>query len=306
MSQLSNPSKLKMDHKIRLILGCGYVGERIASLWRRSGDRVVAVTRSLERAEELEKLGVEPLVWDWLLPTESQSAIQDTLAALSPQTVLVAVSHAAPGHPKGLANLAQVFGARSPGLGRWIYLSTTGVFADPPEGSELWVDESSSVAPTRPGSINALEAELWLEGSSIEHVVLRPAGIYGPGRIPNVQPIREGQAMQVDPESYLNLIHVDDLAQVIATVSDRPLCNRLYCVSDGNSVPRKDYYAFIAQRMHLPEPKYCENSPSTNSRRRNQGNKRVRNQRLVSDHAIRFEFPDYQIGLSSLLSELSQ
>jgi uncharacterized protein YbjT (DUF2867 family) len=37
----------------KLILGCGYLGRRVARLWLAAGEEVYAVTRSAERAELL-------------------------------------------------------------------------------------------------------------------------------------------------------------------------------------------------------------------------------------------------------------
>ena len=327
IASIPNPPDSHSDRQsrpTRLIVGCGYVGLRVASLWLSAGDRVLAVTRTAQKAAELEKLGIEPIVWDWLDDSwllQAQHSCPSELAS-----VLVAVSHApmadippAQAHRLGLANLERWLSQASCSRPtRWVYLSTTGVFADPLGSQDLWVDESSPVGPSRPGSIAALEAERWLESSSIEHVVLRPAGIYGPERIPNVQPLREGQAMAVDPESYLNLIHVDDLATVIAAVSQGPCTGRLYCVSDGHSVQRRDYYAFIAQSMGWPAPSYVPGQELQGAqvqgaqaqgavpRRRSQGNKRVSNRRLLEDHAIRFAYPDYRSGLSSLLAEMAR
>ena len=327
IASISNPPDSHSDRQsrpTRLIVGCGYVGLRVASLWLSAGDRVLAVTRSGQKAAELAKLGIEPIVWDWLDDSwllQAQHSCPSELAS-----VLVAVSHApmadvppAQAHRLGLSHLDRWL-SEAPGsrATRWVYLSTTGVFADPLGSQDLWVDEQSPVGPSRPGSITALEAERWLESSSIEHVVLRPAGIYGPQRIPNVQPLREGQAMAVDPESYLNLIHVDDLATVIAAVSQGPCAGRLYCVSDGHSVQRRDYYAFIAQSMGWPAPSYVPGQELQGAqvqraqvqgavpRRRSQGNKRVSNRRLLEDHAIRFAYPDYRSGLSSLLAEMAR
>ena len=304
MSQLSNPLDCKSDHKIRLILGCGYVGQRVARRWLAAGDRVLALTRSDQRASELAQIGVEPIVWNWLEPLDLDPSGQTGLFSDPPDTVLVSVSHAAPSHAMGLANVAGGLQALSKSP-RWIYLSTTGVFADPPLDSSLWVDDASATEPARPGSQNALDAERWIEASELENVILRPAGIYGPGRIPNVQAIRENQALSVDPESYLNLIHVEDLAWTIETLADRPLVHGLYCVSDGNSVKRREYYAFIAKLLSFPEPQYSDAPRPQTNRRRSQGNKRVSNQRLLSDHRIVFDYPDYKVGLSSLIEDLS-
>src|SRR5690606_32277786 len=62
--------------KTRLILGCGYLGRRVARLWREQGDRVYALTRSAENAEAFRAEGLEPIVGDILQP-ESLKALPD-------------------------------------------------------------------------------------------------------------------------------------------------------------------------------------------------------------------------------------
>ena len=48
----------------KLIFGCGYLGLRVARLWRAAGEAVYAVTRSADRAEELAAEGLKPIVAD--------------------------------------------------------------------------------------------------------------------------------------------------------------------------------------------------------------------------------------------------
>ena len=50
----------------KLIVGCGYLGARVAALWRARGEQVAATTRSAARAADLRALGIEPLVCDVL------------------------------------------------------------------------------------------------------------------------------------------------------------------------------------------------------------------------------------------------
>src|SRR5437899_2973039 len=66
-----------------LILGCGYLGQRVAALWRQRGERVYATTRrppgaallrglhaarGPERVETLRAQGLEPVVCEVLDP----------------------------------------------------------------------------------------------------------------------------------------------------------------------------------------------------------------------------------------------
>jgi nucleoside-diphosphate-sugar epimerase len=289
--------------KTHLIVGCGYVGLRVATRWKMRGDRVLAITRSATKAESLAGLGVEPVVWDWLgcepLQTERLPRFD---------SILIAVSHApAEGvpveqtHTLGLARLVPSVQAVSL-ESRWIYLSTTGVFAPVSDGS--WVDERSPVAPSRPGSIAAWAGERWIEEqiSSAHRVVLRPSGIYGPERVPRSESIRDGVPLRVDPDSYVNLIHADDLASAIERVADASTPSPLYCISDGCSPTRREYYQTISDWMHWPAPVFDASAERSS---RSEGNKRVCPEKIIREMSLRFAYPNYREGLRSLLSELS-
>ena len=52
----------------RLIIGCGYLGGRVASRWLEAGDSVTALTRSESRADEFRSRGIIPR------PTETASS----------------------------------------------------------------------------------------------------------------------------------------------------------------------------------------------------------------------------------------
>src|SRR4051794_15310888 len=49
----------------KLIIGCGYLGQRVAPLWQKQGHRVLATTRSLERWSAA---GIQPIQCDVLDP----------------------------------------------------------------------------------------------------------------------------------------------------------------------------------------------------------------------------------------------
>ncbi len=305
---------------VRLIVGCGYVGSQVASKWLLNGDSVFAITRSNDRAAHLRQLGIQPIVWDWLngpLPilAETLHSLGQHINAFA--TILIAVSHAsqpdipyAETHTRGLYNLDRLLKSESweQTVGnetKWIYLSTTGVFGAATPGD--WVNEESKVAPERPGSIAAWAGEQWIASHipSDQRISLRPVGIYGPGRVPRWQSIRDQVPLQVDPESYLNLIHVEDLATSIVKVSNKRMESTLYCVSDGAPVRRRDYYEFIAKLGGWPPPVFEAARPKElgEASLRSDGNKRVRNHRLQTELGIEWEFPSYREGLTALLGE---
>ena len=51
-----------------IIVGCGYLGQRLATRLRQRGERVYGTVRSPKRAAELAGQGIEPLIADVLVP----------------------------------------------------------------------------------------------------------------------------------------------------------------------------------------------------------------------------------------------
>ena len=308
----------------RLIVGCGYVGLRVASKWLGQGDSVFAITRSKARANELSQRGIKPLVWDWLVDeltaVNASSRIIPELEASTFATILIAVTHSEQQnlppietHTRGLNHFASLLKKAgrwnsAQTQTKWVYLSTTGVFGPSPPGD--WVDEDSEVLPQRPSSIAALAGEHWIAShiSKDMRVNLRSAGIYGPDRVPRWQSIRDQTPLLVDPDSYLNLIHVDDLAAIVVAVSSANMQFSMYCVSDGVPVRRKEYYEYISKLGNWPQPVFESHSAPVTGRSsfRSDSNKRVRNNRIQAELAVRLEYPSYREGLKSLLDETTK
>ncbi len=225
--------------------------------------------------------------------------------------VLISVSHAPvadiPATETHVSGLLNLFNRLASPPERVAYLSTTGVYAACDDGR--WIAESSPVGPNRAGSIAALSAENWLaENISQDRLaILRAAGIYGPLRIPRLDKLRAQEPIEVDPDSYLNLIHVDDLAKIAIELMKPSSAQRVYNVSDGRPVLRRDYYQFISKTIGSAPPVFRvpmtnnQDSNPTLPRPRGEGNKRITNHRIVESLGYEFQFPDYIAGLSPLL-----
>ena len=145
----------------KLILGCGYLGRRVAQAWLDDGQQVLAVTRSAERARVLESCGIRPLVGD---VTESL----DLSDCGKIDTVLFAVGFDRTAG-KAIRDV-YVEGLRRtldqlPMLPRrLIYISSTGVFG---QNEGQWVDEQSACEPVREGGRACLAAEQLLRQQTI-------------------------------------------------------------------------------------------------------------------------------------------
>lgn len=282
----------------RLIFGCGYLGLRVARRWRDAGARVIAVTRSRERAARLAAEGLEPITADVLDPA--------TLVNLPPAaTVLYAVGYdrsaGASRREVYAGGLRSVLDALPAATGKLIYISSTGVYGP---SEDDWVDELTPCRPEREGGQACLEAEgvLAVHPLGARSVVLRMAGLYGPDRLPNATDLRQGRPLTAPAQGYLNLIHVDDAASVVLAAEVRSPLPNLLIVSDGHPVPRCEYYAELARLLGAPPPQYASPAEDSPAAARAAASKRVRNTRLVQQLAVQFAYPSYREGLAAIIA----
>lgn len=281
----------------RLILGCGYLGHRVAQRWLEAGDVVYAVTRIVERAAAWRDEGLRPVVADVMLP--------ETLLGLPPavDSVLYAVGHDAnrvqgrEAHVVGLRNVLAALGT----FRRFIYISSTGVYGD---FQGAWVDEESPCHPARGPGKACLEAEelLAAHARGQQTAILRLAGLYGPGRIPRKDVLLKGEPIDAPQHGYLNLIHVDDAVEaVLAAEAVRATLPRCYLISDGSPVVRGEYYEELARLVGAPPPRFRASDRETPTSARAAADKRVSNARMLTELRITPRFPSYREGLKAIV-----
>ncbi len=282
----------------RLIVGCGYLGSRIAQRWRSQGDVVCVLTRSVDHALQFQKQGLRTHVGDILKP--------ETLTDLpAPETVLFAVGH----DRSSGASIQSVYvdgfhhllDALPPSSGPVLYTSSTGVYAQ--EDGE-WVDEDSMCEPDREGGRACLAAEKMLRAHprGQDAIILRLAGLYGPGRIPRSVDVVAGKPLPVTGNDYLNLIHVEDAVAVLLAAADQGGLARTYNVSDGSPTNRREYFTALARLLRAPTPRF--EVAAEWSERKSGTNKRVSNDRMIRELGVRPIYPTYQEGLAAIVSEM--
>jgi nucleoside-diphosphate-sugar epimerase len=103
-----------------------------------------------------------------------------------------------------------------------------------------WIDESAPIDMSKP----RVQGEEYLR----QHhgaIVLRVAGIYGPGRNP-LEWIKSGRVGS--SRKYVNLIHVEDLAAICLLALEKGKPGEAYNVSDGTPRTWKDICETAQQR----------------------------------------------------------
>ncbi|MDA7977981.1 MAG: NAD-dependent epimerase/dehydratase family protein [Pirellulales bacterium] len=284
---------------MKLIFGCGYLGERVAALWEQRGETVVAVTRSADRAKAWTAAGRSAIVAD---VTQA-----DTLKRL-PQadTVLWAVGFDRSTNAKmrdvyvsGLSNTLTTLAEHPPG--RFVYVSSTSVYGH--ADGEV-IDESSTCTPDRENGHVCLEAEALLQNGPLaeQTIILRLAGIYGPGRLPNLARLSAGEAIAAEPEHRLNLIHVDDAAAAVTVASTENVESpNLFVVADGQPVKRREFYQQAATLWQTLPPVF-DPVLASRSRRGSTADKRIDNTKLRHNLLPTLLYPDFQSGLTGIHS----
>ncbi len=190
---------------------------------------------------------------------------------------------------------------------QWVgYLSTTGVYGD---HGGAWVDEDTPLTPNTERGQRRVAAEMgWQQlhaDAGLPLQVFRLAGIYGPGRNA-LASLKSGKAQRIIRDGQIfSRIHVDDIAGILKASIERPNPGRIYNVADDNPAPPQDVIAHGAALLGMAIPPaiaFADAQLSPMARSFYADSKRVRNDRVKVELGYRFKYPDYRIGLQSLIA----
>lgn len=98
--------------------------------------------------------------------------------------------------------------------------------------------------------------------------IVRLAGIYGPKRIIGKTQIMQSEAIKGDPDGWLNLIHVDDAANLLKRGCELEQPEQIELGCDGTPIKRKEYYNFLAKQLNQDSANFSQNVTSRGTGRR--------------------------------------
>jgi nucleoside-diphosphate-sugar epimerase len=197
----------------------------------------------------------------------------------------------------GLANVLDTL----PACDRFIHVSSTSVYGQTDGG---FVDESSPTDPLEESGKVVLDAERLLRARRPDAVVLRFAGIYGPGRLLRREALLKGGAVFAGAGKWLNLIHVDDGVEAVLAAEARGRAGETYNVSDDTPVTRRDFYTHLAGLLGAPAPKFEDRgSEAATGRVLEPGaGRRISNAKARAELGWAPRFASYREGLPSSVS----
>ena len=279
-----------------LIIGCGYVGLPLGATLVQQGHVVFGLTRSQSRRSALEEAGLQSLVADITDPRKLESLQRDYDWVIN----CAATSGGGPQEYRavyfeGTRNLIEWLIPNPPR--KFIYTSSTSVYGQN-DGSV--VDEHSPANPEADTSkilvaTENLLIDAWSK-TNFPAVILRVAGIYGPGRGHAFKQFVSGQAVIAGAGNrWLNMIHCDDLVGVIIAALEKGRPGEIYNAVDDEPVTQRDFFQWLAASLNKPLPPSVP-KPDTSPRKRGVTNKRISNQKLKTELGHPFLYPTFRQG----------
>jgi nucleoside-diphosphate-sugar epimerase len=289
-----------------LIVGCGYIGLSLAAKLVQASHAVYGLRRSSKAEPEMRAAGVELLRGDLTRP--------ESLVPLprAYDWVVNCVSSSGGGaedyrqvYLEGTRNLLAWLAPAPPR--KFVYTSSTGVYGQT-DGSI--VDETSPTEPAAETAKILVETEQLLiavtSQGTIPAVILRVAGIYGPGRGHSFkQFLRDEARIEGLGAAYQNMIHRDDVAGALVATLQSGQPGQIYNAVDDEPVTQRDFFQWLATRLRRPLP---PGAPANDSapRKRGRTNKRVSNQRLKIELGYHFRYPTFREGYAELIDLAAQ
>ena len=276
------PKRARMKHL--LCFGFGFTAEHLAKILPRDKWRISGTARTGDGVGHMASVGVNGFEFDRL--DEIPADITHILCSIPPD------DHGCPVALKFRSQLQRPF--------QWTaYLSTTGVYGNHDGG---WVDEETPLTPNSGRARRRVLAEQqWHEFGA--HIFRLP-GIYGPGRS-QLDSVKDGTARRIiKPNQIFSRIHVEDIASILAASIAKPNPGRVYNVADDEPCPPQDVVAYAAEFLGLnppPEIPFDEAILSPMARSFYDDSKRVSNARIKSELGITLKYPNFRVGLRSLL-----
>ena len=171
---------------------------------------------------------------------------------------------------------------------RMVVLGSTSAYETSDQSTEYpppWIDETAPIDLNK----SRVQGEEFLR-KDCGAILLRVAGIYGPGRNP-LNWIRQGR---VGPSrKYVNFIHVEDLAAICLLALEKGKPGEIYNVSDGRPYLWNEICATAQKRWDVAATSIKEDrSPG----------KRISTAKLQTELGYTLKYPDLYAALGSIES----
>ena len=264
------------------IIGAGYAGARIAQFFSEKKQKVFALTRSTEKAKEFEKQNIQPIVAD-LTKLETLSKIPSAhFIVICPAPDVSGEASYEQIYLKGIQNYLNAI-QKNPRPSLIVYFSSTGIWQD--QVGDCF-DESIVPKPISAKAKILVQAEQQILASGYPTVILRLSGIYGPERN-RIQAFCEKLWPVAGVDRWMNLIHVDDIAQAMPVIFKNAQAGEIYLGTDDEPVLCSTVASWLAEKIGMENKFLFKKGPVVGRRLKNTKFKGL---------GIRLKYPSFREG----------
>ena len=232
------------------LLGCGWLGFPLALSLISRGFNVKGSTTSPEKMQVLKAAGIDPFLvqFDQSLPEP------DLTKLLDGDILIVSVP---PGRrtadgPDNYKRMGEILTTKLPksSISKLIFISSTSVYSD----SNSVLTEISEISPQTASAKIIAEIEKSLLALPIQVIILRLAGLFGPGRSPGR--FFSGKTNIPNGLAPVNMIHQEEVVSLINSLIDSDSASGVYIGSTPSHPTKEEFYTLAAHIDKLPEPDF--------------------------------------------------
>lgn len=292
-----------MNKKIINIIGCGYIGKKIAQMLKSHNVTTQSYVHTERSAKDCRDMGLTVEQVDFDQASDSFSEIEKFAAS--------SCIYLVPPPPSGqvdsrMTNFIQQLQQSANLPDKIVLISTTGIYGD---CKGEWIDESFPANPQADRACRRLSAETQLHDycnkNKVTLIIFRVPGIYAADKLP-LKRISSGEPIvRAEDSGYTNRIHAYDLAAfcVEALISD--VQPGVYNCCDGAPSTMNDYFMKVADAKGLQRP--VEISLQQAQQQLSPGmlsylaeSKRISNKKLLDNFKTHFTYPNLEAGLKDI------
>jgi nucleoside-diphosphate-sugar epimerase len=221
------------------IIGLGWLGLPLAQALQSLEYEVTGSCTSSDKSQLLNEAGIPAYVW------RGGSGI-DLPAALCARTVIVTLPPSRCHDYLALLQqlLSQLLGA---GCQHLVLISSTAIYGAEAAGSEVSAPQPDSIRGER-----MARAEDLVRSAGFAHwAIVRPAGLFGPGRHPGR--FLSGQSTD-DGSTPVNLVHQQDVVGILCQILQQQAWGQIFNACAPGHPSRREFYTRACERLGVMPP----------------------------------------------------
>lgn len=229
------------------IIGLGWLGLPLAQALQARGFSVAGSCTTPEKSQQLSVAGIRATCWNG----DSGEPVPETLCA---ETMILTLPPSRCQDYLGLLQrlLSQFAEA---GCQQLILISSTSVY-----GAAATGHEEAEPCPDSARGERMLHAEQLVRTSRIpQWAILRPAGLFGPGRHPGR--FLSGKATD-DGRAPVNLVHLVDVVGILLLILQQQRWGEVFNACAPAHPSRREFYSQACDRLAIPRPLFGHEAAS--------------------------------------------